>query len=152
MSGSSPRLGALVLFLTLALCGHGAAAPAGPSATPVIRRRDGLQAKTADRPKLKMRPAVKKSTATVDRSTAPRASSGRRGNLTVQVAAIKDARAAAEMVARLRRAGFDAYQSKKALPGEDTWYRVRVGRYRDRPSAAGDMRRLKGQGVSPMAY
>jgi cell division septation protein DedD len=127
-----------------------AAAPTDPAAVPVIRRQEGLQAKTAGQPKLKVHPAARKSSTPEDRSAAPRASSGQHGRLTVQVAAIKDARAAAQMVTRLRRSGFDAYQAKKTLPGEGTWYRVRVGRYRDRQSAAGVMRRLRGQGVSPI--
>lgn len=127
-----------------------AAGPAAQTAIRVIRRREGMQAKTAGRPKLKIRPTVKKSATPANRSSDTRAASDRNGRLTVQVAAIKNARAATQMVTRLRRDGFDAYQSKKTLPGQGTWYRVRVGRYRDRQSAAGDMRRLKGQGASPI--
>jgi cell division septation protein DedD len=130
-----------------------AVAPAGRAdrpAIPVIRRREGLRAKASGRPGLKFRPAVEGDAPPVTKSAGTKVPTGRHGRLTVQVAAIKDARAAAQMVARLRRAGFDAYQSKSALPGQGTWYRVRIGRYPDRQSAAGVMRRLEGQGVSPI--
>lgn len=127
-----------------------AAVPTEQPAIPVIRPQEGLQAKAAERPKLKIRPSAKKTAPPKAESAGVSAPAGRHGSLTVQVMAIKDARMAAQIVARLRRDGFDAYQSKTTLPGKGTWYRVRVGRYRDQQSAAGDMRRLKRQGVSPL--
>jgi cell division septation protein DedD len=128
----------------------GTATRGGPTTIPVLRRQEGLQAKAAGRLKLKIRPSADQRAPVTAPSAAGRAPQGQPGRLTVQVAAIKDARAAEQMVARLRREGFDAYQSKKTLPGQRTWYRVRVGRYPDRPSAAEVVRRLKGQGTTPI--
>lgn len=127
-----------------------AKAPGGRAAIPVIRRQKGLRAKTPGRPGLKSRSAAKTSASPEAGSAAARSPSRRPGGLTVQVAAIKDARSAEQMVARLRREGFDAYQSRKSLPGQGTWYRVRVGRYPDKKSATNVMRRLKGKGANPI--
>ena len=65
------------------------------------------------------------------------------GRLTIQVAAVKDAAAARQIVANLKKDGYPAYLSKVSLPGQGDWYRVRVGRYDDRRQAAGDMDRLR---------
>ena len=66
------------------------------------------------------------------------------------MAALKDARVADRMVERLRRQGHAAYQSTATIAGSGTWYRVRIGRYRNRQVAAGLMRQLKGQGLKPI--
>ncbi len=124
--------------------------PTDKGATPVIRRREGLRVKTADRPALTIRPAAREKKPPVADTDRDRPPAGQRGGLTVQVAAVKDARVAKQMVTRLRSEGFEAYQSTAALPGQGTWYRVRVGRYTDRQSAAGTMRRLQGQGLTPI--
>ena len=116
----------------------------------MIRRLEGLRAKTAKRPALAVRPAAREKTPPATDTARDRTAVGQRGSLTVQVAAVKDARVARQMVTRLRGEGFAAYQSTAALPGQGTWYRVRVGRYTDRQSAAGTMRRLKGQGLTPI--
>jgi cell division septation protein DedD len=127
-----------------------AASPDQP-AIPVIRRQAGLQPKKSGRVAPAVRPAGgAEANRTPEVSTAAKATQAVQGQLTVQVAALKDAREAGAMVARLRRQGFDAYQSKAALPGKGTWYRVRIGRYPDREAAAGIMRRLEGQGVTPI--
>jgi cell division protein FtsN len=120
-------------------------------ALPVIRRQAGLQPKKTGRAAPTVRPSggteANRPPEVSSAGQSPRAAQGR---LTIQVAALKDARVADAMVARLRREGFDAYQSKAALSGKGTWYRVRVGRYPDRQAAGGIVRRLKGQGMEPI--
>lgn len=126
--------------------------PPDQRAIPVIRRLPGLRAKN-HRPTdgRAARPAggdqARRPPRTSTALTSPQAKAG---TLTVQVAALKDAQVAAQLVARLRHQGFDAYQSKTSLAGRGTWYRVRVGRFADRQSAAATMRRLEGQGMTPI--
>jgi cell division septation protein DedD len=120
-----------------------AAQAASPDATgvAVIRRLPGLQAKQNRPAESTVRPPTGGET-----KRAPAAD----GRLTVQVAALKEIDVARRMVSRLRRQGFDAYQSQAVLPGQGTWYRVRIGRFADRRSAAATVRRLKGQGITPI--
>ena len=127
-----------------------AAPPANQAAVPIIRRQKGLRPKTAGRPKLSVRPVSAgrpSPSADAVRADAPSRS---RGALTIQVAAVKDAQVARQMVQRLRGEGFEAYQSMASPPGQGTWYRVRIGRYADREAAAGTIRRLEGQGLTPI--
>lgn len=126
------------------------AAPADQPAIPVLRRREGLRAKTPGQPKIETRPDNAGPPPRKAESVRTQAPAERRGKLTVQVAAVKDARVAEKMVARLRRAGFEAYPSTATLPGQGTWHRVRVGRFADRQAAVGIMRRLEGQGMTPI--
>lgn len=64
------------------------------------------------------------------------------GNLTLQVAALKDATAAGRIVANLKKDGYSAYLSRIVIPGKGLWFRVRVGSYTGREQAAADMARL----------
>ena len=75
------------------------------------------------------------STAGPDAAPAP-------GALTIQVASLKDGAAAERIVANLKKDGYPAYLSRIVIPGKGLWFRVRVGRYRDREQAAADMNRL----------
>ncbi len=118
-----------------------AAASVDQAGPPVIRRTEGLRAKSPGRTGLDVRPSAGSGTRTpVDR----------RGRLTLQVAAVKDAQVAQKMVTRLQAQGFDAYRSAATAGAQGTWHRVRVGRFADRQAAAGTMRRLEGQGLSPI--
>jgi cell division septation protein DedD len=64
------------------------------------------------------------------------------GNLTIQVASMKDAAAAQRIVAKLKKDGYSAYLSRKVIPNKGIWFRVRVGSYTDRSQAIADMNRL----------
>ena len=64
------------------------------------------------------------------------------GNLTIQVASLKDATAAARIVANLKKDGYPAYLSRVVIPDKGLWFRVRVGSYKDSKQAAADMDRL----------
>ncbi len=121
-----------------------------PPAIPVIKRREGLRSKVPGRLALKVRPATRSAApprAAADRRPPPTAKQGR---FTVQVAALKDARVAAQMVERLRREGFEAFLSTTTIAAKGTWHRVRIGHYPDSQAAIGVVRRLEAQGLRPL--
>jgi cell division septation protein DedD len=64
------------------------------------------------------------------------------GNLTIQVAALKDTASAQRIVANLKKDGYPAYLSRTVIPGKGIWFRVRVGSYKGPEQAAADMDRL----------
>lgn len=64
------------------------------------------------------------------------------GRLTIQVASLQDAAAATRIVDDLKKSGYPAYLSSSTIPGQGTWFRVRVGSYANREAAAADMARL----------
>ena len=72
------------------------------------------------------------------------------GQLTIQVASMKDGAAAERIVANLKRKGYPSYLSRIVIPDKGVWYRVRVGSYRDRTEAASDMARLTRDQNSPI--
>lgn len=74
----------------------------------------------------------------------------RKGKLTIQVAALKDAEAAQRIVANLKKDGYPAYLSRQVIAGKGLWFRVRVGRYTDDKQADRDMARLKRARKTPM--
>ena len=64
------------------------------------------------------------------------------GHFTVQVAALKNFQGAAKLVAQLRGEGFDAYQTSSRNQNGETWYRVRVGAFKNRSEAQSTVSRL----------
>jgi cell division septation protein DedD len=68
---------------------------------------------------------------------------GDQGALTVQVAAFRKSEKAEELIAALRRKGYDAYQVSAELPGRGMYHRVRVGHYTDAQEARLAASRLK---------
>jgi cell division septation protein DedD len=70
------------------------------------------------------------------------------GKLTVQVGAFNVESQANERISSLRASGFEARSVRVELPGKGTWYRVHVGRYRDREEAAKAAARLREKGVA----
>lgn len=85
------------------------------------------------------RPQATKPTVPVRRQPTPR------GRLTVQVASLKDARTADQIVAQLKARGFPAYRAIGKIPGKGIWYRVRVGAFNDRAEAQKMLKRLDEQ-------
>lgn len=71
------------------------------------------------------------------------------GNLTIQVASLKEAEAARQVVAKLVKEGYPAYLSKRNI-ADQAWYRVQVGRYENRQQAAADMDRLTKAQLEPI--
>ena len=61
---------------------------------------------------------------------------------TIQVAAPRSRVTADSMAAKLKKRGYEAYVTAGQL-NQKTFYRVRVGRYRNRTEAVADLQRLK---------
>ena len=57
------------------------------------------------------------------------------GNFTVQVGALRDRGDAVRLEARTRGAGLKPYVMEANLGAKGTWYRVRVGAFRDKEAA-----------------
>ena len=114
-------------------------APA-PEEVPIIQRLPGLQPKAKD---VARKPAPEKKAA----ATAPTAPEG---VFTLQVASLRDAKMADEMVSRLRREGYQAVQSGVTIPGKGRWYRVQVGRFSNRQAANATIRALETKGLKPI--
>lgn len=57
------------------------------------------------------------------------------GKFTVQVGSFSVESQANERISSLRAAGFDARSTAAQIPGRGTWYRVQVGRFREREAA-----------------
>lgn len=72
------------------------------------------------------------------------------GRLTIQIASLKDAAAAEQIVAKLKKDGYPAYLSSVVVPDQGTWFRVRIGSYENREAAAADMDRLVGDRQKPI--
>ncbi|UCD88286.1 MAG: SPOR domain-containing protein [Desulfobacterales bacterium] len=90
--------------------------------------------------------AVDKRTAKLDKAppAAPKEDKMEgQGLLTIQVASLKDVQDAKQMVDRLKRKGYEAYQVTAALGGKGTFHRVRVGHFTDSDKASQVAARLK---------
>ncbi len=71
--------------------------------------------------------------------------SGRR--YTIQVASSQKMSDADKMVARLKAKGYPAYLESAQIPGKGTWYRVRIGGFRNRTEADRFLAILKKENV-----
>lgn len=116
-------------------------ASAAPVGIPVIKRMSGLQPK---KKAVVQKPSPQRVTA------APKPPTAVSGSLTLQVASLRDAKTADAMVARLRKEGYHVTQKGVTIPGQGIWYRVQVGRFRDRQQAARTMRALESKGLKPI--
>ncbi|MFC1830214.1 SPOR domain-containing protein [Thermodesulfobacteriota bacterium] len=77
----------------------------------------------------------------------PEKGSGTGTHLTIQVASYKDPKAADTMVEDLIRKGYPAYRTIGDVPGKGTWFRVRIGTYKNRDDAGAMLVRLKKDGI-----
>jgi hypothetical protein len=71
-------------------------------------------------------------------------------SFTIQVAALKDLKKAQDMVSDLKRKGYSAYQETVQLPGKGTYYRVRVGHFKDWGEAELLVPRLRRENLEPI--
>jgi len=69
------------------------------------------------------------------------------GSFTIQVAALKEAKFADGKVAELSRKGYPAYRTIGTVTGQGTWYRVRIGSFKDRTEALQMLERLKRENI-----
>jgi len=70
--------------------------------------------------------------------------------LTIQVAAVKEARIAAKLVDQLRVNGYTAYQEKVILKQKGTWYRIRIGSFVDAAEAQATLQKLRKEKHRPI--
>lgn len=70
------------------------------------------------------------------------------GKFTVQVGSFSVESQANERISALRSAGFDARSTAVQIPGRGTWYRVQVGRFRERDGAAKAAAQLREKGAA----
>jgi len=75
---------------------------------------------------------------------------GRQGLLTIQVVSLKDAKKARQIVARLRRKGYEAYEVQVDVPEKGTFHRVRVGHFADSSEAGRVAARLRRENLETM--
>ncbi len=66
-----------------------------------------------------------------------------KGRYTIQVAAVREAGNAEQLVARLRSKGYPAYQVRVDVPGKGAWHRIRVGAFENRAAADRMLAKLK---------
>jgi DedD protein len=120
-----------------------AAAQAAPASAgvPVKKRLAGLQPK-----KKHMTPVPPQKRPSAQKAAPPATA----GNLTLQVASLRDAKTADEMVAGLRKEGYSVHRTSVTIPGKGQWFRVQVGRFVDREQAAPTIRVLESKGFKPI--
>ena len=70
------------------------------------------------------------------------------GKFTVQVGSFSVESQANERISSLRAAGFDARSTAVQIPGRGTWYRVQVGRFREREAASKTAAQLREKGAA----
>ena len=84
----------------------------------------------------------------------PKPSSAKKGttaeSYTVQVASLKDAQKAKEMVSYLKSKGYRAFSVTTHVPGKGYYHRVRVGHFRDRDKAMQTASRLRREELEPL--
>ena len=110
-----------------------ASSPAAEAVTPPHKSRSAVMAKKAAVP---AKPVAARPPSTSAQDGAAT------GNLTIQVASLKDTASAQRIVANLKKDGYPAYLSRTVIPGKGIWFRVRVGSYKGPEQAAADMDRL----------
>ena len=63
--------------------------------------------------------------------------------LTIQVASLRDPGVADKMVAGLKNKRYPAYRAAAEVPGNGTWYRIRIGSFKNKTEAQSTMERLQ---------
>ena len=106
----------------------------------LMAKRKGVRVKpaasTPGKPEKPPAAPAEKKTAQVKKTTPPK------GRISIQVAALRDGSAAERIIANLKKEGYPAYLVREAVAGQGLWFKVRVGHYPDRKTAATDMNRL----------
>ena len=63
--------------------------------------------------------------------------------LTIQVASLKDPKAADKLVTKLKKKGYTAYKTTADISGKGTWHRVRIGYFKNRADAKKILNKLR---------
>ena len=82
--------------------------------------------------------------------TASTGHAGTGDGFTIQVASSKDLKAAGKMVNQLKAKGYPAYTTTAKIPEKGIWYRVRIGKFKDRSEARDMLSRLKKNKFKPI--
>lgn len=82
--------------------------------------------------------------------TASTGQAGTAGGFTIQVASLKDSKVAGEMAKRLKAKGYPAYTTIVKIPEKGIWFRVRIGKFKDRAEARDMLSRLKKNKFKPI--
>ncbi|MEA3416700.1 MAG: SPOR domain-containing protein [Thermodesulfobacteriota bacterium] len=69
---------------------------------------------------------------------------------TIQVASLKDMKAAAEMAEMLKKKGYQAYTVLAKIPGRGAWHRIRIGDFKNKEDAGDILSRLKKDKYRPI--
>lgn len=69
---------------------------------------------------------------------------------TIQVASLKDPKAADVIVKQLKIRGYPAYRVKTDIKDKGTWYRVRIGAYQTRKTAEPVVKKLRNENQKPI--
>ncbi len=96
--------------------------------------------------KAKVRPAQKVEKPAL--STKRQAAAG--AGFTIQVASLKDMKAAVEMAEMLKKKGYQAYTVSAKIPGKGTWHRIRIGHFKNRSDIGNMVSRLKKDKYKPI--
>ena len=97
--------------------------------------------------KAKVQPAQKvEKPALNSKQTQAAASAG----FTIQVASLKDMKAAVEKAEMLKKKGYQAYTVSAKIPGKGTWHRIRIGHFNNRSDAGNILSRLKKDKYRPI--
>lgn len=96
--------------------------------------------------KAKVRPAQKVEKPAL--STKQQAAAG--AGFTIQVASLKDMKAAVEMAEMLKKKGYQAYTVSAKIPGKGTWHRIRIGHFKNRSDIGNILSRLKKDKYRPI--
>lgn len=70
-------------------------------------------------------------------------------DLTIQISSLKDAETADALVAKLKLQGYPAYRTTGKIPGKGTWYRVRVGYYKNKTEAESVIKQMSNDKYKP---
>jgi cell division protein FtsN len=100
-------------------------------------------------PAKRLRPASSQAPEPSQPAAAPAKDPSPPGRFTIQVASLKEARWAEEMVAKLVKKGYPAYSIRTVVSGK-TWYRVRIGGFQERREADNLISQLKKEKMSPI--
>jgi cell division septation protein DedD len=122
-----------------------------PAAAKAPTKKPAAEPKPAPKlrstPKPEPAPAVEQA-ATAKPKEAPRSkpaprTAPQKGQFSVQVAAVQNAKSAEQLSARLRKQGYRSYHVRSEVAGKGVWYRVRVGAFEDRGAADRMLAKLK---------
>lgn len=108
-----------------------------PEKTKKIKKRKVAKTKTAKTSKMSKKKKVIK----------PERKKKGEKILTIQTASLKDSNDADQMVAELKKKGYDAYKAMAVVPDKGIWFRVKVGYYENSTEAADTLKRLKKDGL-----